>query len=203
MTQLAEERWLSLGRASEILGVNETTLRQWANAGRLRSFRTPGGHRRFSRDDINALLNSAGPASSDGWPQEAVARMRRQLHRRKGQPEDWATQFDEEGRARMRVLGRRLVSLATDYVTQKRRRGEMEEDARYLGLEYGRELAGVNVRLRDAIAAFSFFRGSLHDAMNKGLAGQGSVQNGSDLWNEVIGIEDTVLLGIAEAYEHA
>ena len=203
MTQLAEERWLSLGRASQILGVNETTLRQWANSGRLRSFRTPGGHRRFSRDDIHGLLSSAGPASPDGWPQEAVARMRRQLQRRKGQPQDWAAQFDDEGKARMRVLGRRLVSLAADYVSQKRRRGEMEEDACYLGLEYGRELAGVNVRLRDAIAAFSFFRGSLHDAMNKGLSGQGLAHNGSDLWNEVIALEDTVLLGIAEAYEHA
>ncbi|HSP55765.1 MAG TPA: MerR family DNA-binding transcriptional regulator, partial [Dehalococcoidia bacterium] len=37
-------RWITLGQACKLLGVNESTLRRWADAGNVRSFRTPGGH---------------------------------------------------------------------------------------------------------------------------------------------------------------
>ena len=35
-------RWLSLGEASRLLQVNEATLRQWADNGNVRVYRTPG-----------------------------------------------------------------------------------------------------------------------------------------------------------------
>ena len=101
----------------------------------------------------------------------------------------------------MRVLGRRLVTLASDYVSQRRRRSELAEEARYLGLEYGRELASANVRLSDAIAAFVYFRNSLHEAIAKGASPPGSGQDRSELLNEAVVVEDAVLLAIAEAYE--
>src|SRR3990172_12000958 len=52
----AARRWLTLGQASRALGVDASTLRAWADAGRVRAFRTPGGHRRFTRDDLKALV---------------------------------------------------------------------------------------------------------------------------------------------------
>lgn len=36
--------------------VDPKTVVRWANAGRLPSVRTPGGHRRFFRADVEALL---------------------------------------------------------------------------------------------------------------------------------------------------
>ncbi len=207
MARTTENRWLSLGDACQLIGVNESTLRHWADAGRLRAFRTPGGHRRFSREDIDVLLASARPRGGDrvagDWSEEALDRMRRRLQRHKGQTEEWYQHFDDEGKSRMRVLGRRLVSLATDYVSQKRRRGELAEEARYLGLEYGRELASNNVTLVDAIAAFIYFRTALHDAIGSGNGGQGVARGRPEVWNDVLTLEDTVLLTIAEAYERS
>ena len=200
MTQTSEDRWLSLGRACRILAVNESTLRHWANVGRIRTFRTVGGHRRFSTEDIHALVQGADRAdggSGVARTPSPLDRMRRRIQRRKGQPEHWLRHFDEEGRSRMRMLGRRLVSLATEYLTQKRRRGELEEEARYLGLDYGRELASRRVGLGDAVSAFIFFRNSLHGSMST-IGG-----NGAESWAEVVALEDRVLLGIAEAYEGA
>jgi excisionase family DNA binding protein len=36
--------------------VSVQTVRDWADQGRLRSFRTPGGQRRFHQTDIDAWL---------------------------------------------------------------------------------------------------------------------------------------------------
>lgn len=36
--------------------VSDKTVVRWAKSGRLPSFRTPGGHRRFYADQVEALL---------------------------------------------------------------------------------------------------------------------------------------------------
>ena len=48
--------WLTLGEASRILGVDPDTLRRWADGGKIEVFTTPGGHRRFLRASIDAML---------------------------------------------------------------------------------------------------------------------------------------------------
>ena len=48
--------WVKLGEASRLLGVSPATVRRWSDAGRLRVFTTPGGHRRFSRAALKRLL---------------------------------------------------------------------------------------------------------------------------------------------------
>ena len=57
-------RWLSLGQASRLLQVNEATLRQWADKGNVRVYRTPGGHRRFLHDDVLELTAQNAPAQT-------------------------------------------------------------------------------------------------------------------------------------------
>ncbi|MDD5397821.1 MAG: helix-turn-helix domain-containing protein, partial [Dehalococcoidia bacterium] len=49
---------ISISEASQILGVNEATLRQWTDEGKLSAFVTPGGHRRYSKSDLRKLTRS-------------------------------------------------------------------------------------------------------------------------------------------------
>lgn len=56
-------RWLSLGPASQVLGVDPDTLRRWADNGRVAAWTTPGGHRRFDRAALERLSTQRqGPA---------------------------------------------------------------------------------------------------------------------------------------------
>src|SRR5512144_508059 len=51
--------WLTIRDASALAGVSPATLRRWSNAGDIRSFTTPGGHRRFARSAVLGLLPAA------------------------------------------------------------------------------------------------------------------------------------------------
>ena len=52
------EGWLRLGEAAAELGVSLNTLRRWSDSGKLTCYRSPGGHRRYRRGDIEALLRA-------------------------------------------------------------------------------------------------------------------------------------------------
>ena len=56
--------WLSLGQASALLGVSQSTVRRWADAGELRSFRTSGGHRRIRAEDARLFLTRGGQTAA-------------------------------------------------------------------------------------------------------------------------------------------
>lgn len=43
---------ITIREASDLLGVSVKTLRRWEQQGKISSIRTPGGHRRFRRQDL-------------------------------------------------------------------------------------------------------------------------------------------------------
>ena len=55
-----EPDWLTLGQASTYLGVAQSTMRKWSDLGRVPTFYTPGGHRRYRRRDLDAFLDRSG-----------------------------------------------------------------------------------------------------------------------------------------------
>jgi len=48
---------LTIGEAARFLGVSLSTVRRWSDAGVLPSYRTPGGQRRYNRDQLDSFLN--------------------------------------------------------------------------------------------------------------------------------------------------
>jgi excisionase family DNA binding protein len=49
---------LSISQAASELGVSLGTMRRWADLGYIESYRTPGGQRRFSRDQVDRFVAS-------------------------------------------------------------------------------------------------------------------------------------------------
>ena len=61
--------WLTLGQAATYLGVAQSTMRKWTDLGRVSAFKTPGGHRRYRRSDLDQFLDrspGSGAARTGG-----------------------------------------------------------------------------------------------------------------------------------------
>jgi excisionase family DNA binding protein len=188
-----KSQWLSLRDACRLLDVSNTTLRQWADNGYLRVYRTPGGHRRFLRDDVDSFANAPERAQEQGRGDaiegSALRKIRRSLSRNDVLQQPWYQSVEEEGKVRMRLFGRRLLSLLLQKAGPRRRRQELLEEARLLGREYGTEMSERGVTLKDTIEAFVFFRTMVLDSTNPGT------------WGRIIEAADKVLVGMAASYE--
>jgi excisionase family DNA binding protein len=190
-----------------MLGVNESTLRRWADAGHIRSFRTPGGHRRFAEDDLRALMagqGRQGAAAYGSLGQLATVRIRRRLQRGKSHEATWFAGISDGLRERMRPLGRRLVNLVSEYLARGSRRSRLLDEARRIGRDYGKELAESGMALSDSIEAFTFFRKGLDDAAIE-LAHRSnlSAEEAVEVWELLANLADQVLLSMTETYEEA
>lgn len=182
-------RWMSLGEVCRALEINEATLRQWADRGRLPVYRTPGGHRRFLREDVDALISRNQATETD--PEDlALQRIRRKLSQADVSEQSWMESFQAQGRDRMRLFGRRLLSLLlrNDLDGRTGRKGETMSETHMLGHEYGSEMAARGVPLSDSVQAFLFFRQAVVEAVQP------------DRLRQVVEISDGVLVGLVDAY---
>jgi excisionase family DNA binding protein len=201
-------RWITLGQACKLLGVNESTLRRWADAGHVRSFRTPGGHRRFSEDDLRGLV-AGQAAATEQEPYTAISnlalsRIRRRLQRGRSHAAPWYAGLPEEEREHLRPLGRRLVALVSEYLSKGSRRGPLLEEARGIAREYGSQVARDGLSLRDTLDAFMFFRKTLDEtAIEEAQKAEMTGEKALELWELLSTLEEQMLLSLAESYEQA
>lgn len=162
-----DETWLTLSEAAELLNVHPTTLRRWANSGDLPALVTPGGHRRFAATDLarfarerSALRNLNGYAGL--WATKALAYTRQESNL--SRKTSWLTHFDEEGRARNRLLGQQLMGLTLQYLSSEANEensASILEEARRIGRQYAANAMEQGLPLRVTLEASMFFRDSL------------------------------------------
>lgn len=194
-----ETRWVSLSRACAILGVNESTVRRWADAEKIRCFRTPGGHRRFAEADLVAITN--GTADSHEIGNAAVSRIRRQLTAGSAAA-PWYEGLGRDEREALRPLGRRLVEIVDDYLSGRGDRAQLDAEVDGIGASYGSELYGRGVGLGQAMQAVVFFRRSL-DETAKQLSARHRLtdEEASRAREEIAALADRVLVGVSAAYD--
>ena len=58
MTARTHRLGLTTSEAARHLGVSLSTIRRWSDLGYLRGYRTPGGQRRFSVEQLDAFIDS-------------------------------------------------------------------------------------------------------------------------------------------------
>ncbi|MDR7417985.1 MAG: helix-turn-helix domain-containing protein [Armatimonadota bacterium] len=153
-------RWLSLGEAASQLGVDEATLRHWADTGKIRTFRTPGGHRRFQQDDLRALIQRETPRVDDlaNLVERRSAKLLAKSPARPLRERPWYGRLDETMRARAREYGRDLFESVVRFVAEPSGRRSVHEHLLARSTQYGVELRQAGVRPADAAEAFAFFR---------------------------------------------
>jgi excisionase family DNA binding protein len=156
--------WLTLGEASRLLGVSAATIRRWSDAGRLPTFTTPGGHRRFARASLERML----PADRERRPELGPggltpARLSRAY--RRGNPArtsgaGWLAALDPTDRERFRQLGQELARALVahlDAADPEPRRHQLSEAAA-AAAAYGRHGAVLGLSLSDVVEGFLAFR---------------------------------------------
>lgn len=203
------QEWLSLGRASRLLGVSHSTVRRWADAGEIRSYRTSGGHRRILEEDVRQFMaqssQAAGSIDTDRISELAVGRVKRRLSRRRQTHDmDAFAGLDRATRERLRFIGRQLVDLFARFVSSRTRPDRFIDDARGIGGEYGRTLVGAGVTLTDAVMTFNALRHSLEEtAAQLASEAQQGTDEAVEAMESILGLADTVLEGMAQIYEES
>jgi excisionase family DNA binding protein len=153
------QEWLSLGPASRALGVDPDTLRRWANDGRITSYTTPGGHRRFDRLSIERIAASrrAGriPLATLGATPQRLARAYRRTYRVDPRATSTAA-LAEDDREAYRLHGRRLIVALIAYLDAPtgRSRSKAEEDATSIVDALADRLSADGLSLTDGVELF-------------------------------------------------
>lgn len=199
--------WLSLGEAADILGVHPSTVRHWADSGDLPSQRTPGGHRRFRRRDLQNWAAAQGqealPVEAQLMLQNALGRARMETSDGQLKGEPWYDSLDENARKVHRRLGRQLLELLTSYLANPEDQEQLLTRVRQLGIEYAQLSQEQGLRLSDSVRAFLFFRDLLTESVIQ-LAEMLSLRTPLD-WGDRIHqvnlITDELLIALIEEYE--
>ena len=186
-------RWLSLGNASRLLDVSQATLRQWADGGYLQAYRTVGGHRRFLRDHVEAFIEGRSVEMASEWEEalesSALRRIRRRLHQESVARQPWYKSVEAGGRVRMRLFGRRLLSLLAREASLRGRRREVFDEAHLLGREHGSEMAERGLPLKDVVEVFVFFRNLVLSSASPRS------------WHRILELSDRSLTGIIDSHQ--
>ena len=109
ITGSQDDRLLTPREVAELFGVRTTTIARWVREGRLTSFLTPGGHRRYHLPEVRALLNTTKPAPSEAERQMTQDAVR--LYERGWSIRQVAEKFDVDYTTMRRFLKRNGVHL--------------------------------------------------------------------------------------------
>jgi len=159
------EAWLSLSQAAAALGIHPVTLRRWADLERIPASRTAGGHRRFSRLDVETFLKGHRRIRRVGgiehrWAAEAQRRIRRQPPFDAGR----ITLLDPIDRERFRRSGQRLLALTVEVCQGACEVEQARREAKRIGRSYGAWARGKGIDSPKMLRAFHLIRRTMIDA---------------------------------------
>jgi excisionase family DNA binding protein len=203
---LAQETLLSISEASHLLGVSEAALRQWTDEGKVKAFITPGGHRRYNRNELkkfmvahyktfgikDLVIELAETAQQHGEIAQATLKKT-----------DWYDSLDEEAQAYLADLGRLMLNLIIKYITETSHREETIKLVRDAGRDHGEMLAKLGLPLTDSVEAFLLHRDPMMNAtthmMRKREAFTGRVVEAIPM---VAHVMDEALVALVAAHQY-
>ncbi len=195
------QHWFSLGEASKLVGVNQITLRLWADKGLVRVFKTAGGHRRFAQEDLLHLLREQdSPAQQGDLADRAVRGFRRHVKSLKVTPLK-PDAIDVDSRNHLRVLGHRLAEVVIRYHGERRKRPELLEEARFIGRDYALENQKLGQTLTGAVEFFLSHRNKFVETVQGLLPVNVSRDETLTMIRDMAEVSDAVLLALIAQYQ--
>ncbi|MFN3308346.1 MAG: helix-turn-helix domain-containing protein [Anaerolineales bacterium] len=203
MEKSAENDWLSLSEAAELLGVHPGTVRNWSNQGVISFHRTRGGHRRYRRAEIDLWKQSQSILTAsevDSMMQSALRNTRLQISEGALQHQSWYGKLDEEAKEQYRLSGRLLLQGLSRFLSALEEEGNQQ--AQQIGSEYALRARRYGLSLVEAAQAFFFFRNNLIDSMLKvyEAAAVRSPHAWSAMFRRINAYTDQIMTALLEVY---
>ena len=194
-----------------MVGVDPDTLRRWADEGRIEAYVTPGGHRRFDRETIEALVSSRRsgrrPLASLGATPERLTRAYRRSYVGDSTARDVPAD-DERAREQYRRDGRLLVEALVAHLDagagDEMARDRSEADATALVDDLALRLATSGTSLTEAVGFFVAARRPFLDELT-GLGRRRALDASrlAALYQDASGLLDRLLLRLIASYQDA
>lgn len=193
-----DERWLGLSETADLLGVHPSTLRSWADQGKLPVHRTAGGHRRFLRSEIEAW-SSGGRSEGSNEAQIVMENVigRTRLEMPHLQDQAWYAQLTESQRTAYRKEARRLLAQLGGMID-----APAAAQAGHIGHKYAEISQEAGMSLDQAVAAFLYFRTFLMESIFN-LSEVQPTQSWLEMHRRASNFTDQVLLALIEGYQQA
>ncbi len=199
------KEWLSLSEVAKILGVHPSTVRNWADIGRLPVHRTQGGHRRFRRNDVDLWIQSQRVDNHSREAalvvQSALGRTRFHITEGKLSEETWYQKLDDKARSQYRRSGRAMLQGLTTYLVSDE--DDAQAEAHAIGYEYASIGRRCGLNSVDAVGAFLFFRNMLVESVLAvyEAAAINSPYVWSDMLRKINTFTDQVLMALLETFQ--
>jgi len=135
--------------------------------------------------------------------QTALGRARLEVGDGQLQGQSWYDRFSEQARHAHRTLGRRLLELLMNYLTDPTSRGELLQEINKLGAEYARLSLANDLSLADSVRAFLFFRDLIIDSVIQmaEVLSLHTPHDWADRLRQANLLTDELLLALIEEYE--
>lgn len=200
---------LSLNDAAHRLGVHFTTLRRWADEGKIATVITPGGHRRFHVDDLQRFLDEKKNKYlkydvAEAYEETAMKHTRQELDTH-GKETPWMQHFaNPEEVAHQRQMGKRLFGVMLQYISVSDEGADYLEEAKSIGKMYAVEMKERNLPLSEVLQAAMFFKDALVEAaLQLPQTTQFRPDTNHRLLRRMNDVLNAVQLAIVEAYEES
>ena len=167
----ATEEFFGLGEAARLLGITPQTLRRWADRGQIATYTTPGGHRRFPRSAVEALIPAARERRPDlaelGATERIAQAYREQAPAVARSGGAWLGELDAPALDLFRERGRRMTACLLEYLDAAGPAAALPclREAAGHAAEHGALSARLGASLNQAVHAFLRYRAPFIDEL--------------------------------------
>ena len=168
-----QKEWLTLSEVARILGVHPSTVRIWANQGKIPVHRTSGGHRRFRRSELELWLMARQQEHDINIPHDFIQATLRQVRMQADEgilaQQPWYQKLTPEVREQYRRSGQQMLQSLWSSLMNKNQDAADEAnsraESRALGYAYAARARQAGLTATEALAALLFFANTLVDAI--------------------------------------
>lgn len=200
------EKWLELAEAAQMLGIHQSTLRRWADAGKVPHMRTLSGRRRFSSTALEQAMSDMEHAPVTAEDEVDLESKTLDLARQRtsslsAHPEGWITNLNDEQKMLFKYGGQRLLGLLMQYISRSDANEMFLEEGRRVAKDYGQVCFNAGMSITQTAEAFLYFRRTILESVQAttGLNGPHD-QDSQRVFLRTTDFFDTLLIATIESH---